>query len=62
MRLIVNRYGVQLLMPHPIPILEPKESVRVSDVIFEEIFEGMFQIIGLNAGRDLIYTHTGTNI
>ena len=61
MWLIINRYGVQLPMPHSIPICEPNESVIVSDVILEEILEGMFWIVGLDASKDLIYTHTGTN-
>ena len=33
---------LQLLMPHPVPIFEVKESVIVSDAILEEILEGMF--------------------
>ena len=40
MRLIVNTYGVWLLMPHSIPILQPKESIIVSDVILEDVQDG----------------------
>ena len=61
MRPVVNRYGVQLLMLHPITILKPKESTTVSDVIMEEILEGMCQVVGLDTSKDLTYTHTGTN-
>ena len=61
MRLIVNRYGVWLLMPHSIPILKLKEPVIVSDVILEEILEGMFWIVGFDTCKDSTYTHTGTN-
>ena len=46
-RPIVNRYGVQLLMPCPIPILKPRKTVIVSDVIPQEILEGIFWIVGI---------------
>ena len=58
---VVNRYGVQLLMPHSIPIHKPNEFVIVRDMIVKESLEEMFQIVGLNTGKVLIYTHTGTN-
>ena len=61
MRPIVNRDGVWLLMPHPVPILKPKESVIACVVILEEILEGMFWLFELDASKDLTYTHTGTN-
>ena len=61
MRPVANRYGVWILMPHPNCILKLKESVIVSDVIMEEILEGMFWLVGLDTGKDLTYTHIGAN-
>ena len=61
MRLVVNQCGVQLLMPHSIPIHKPKESIIIIDLIFKEILEEMVWQVGLDTGKDLIYTHTRTN-
>ena len=61
MMLVVNRYGMQCVMPHFVPVNKPKESVIVSDMIVKEILEEMFQIVGLNIGKVLIYTHAVTN-
>ena len=33
----------------------------MSDMIVKEILEEMFQLVGLDASKDLMYTHTGTN-
>ena len=54
MRQVINRYGVQLLMLHSIPIEKPKESVLVSDKIVMEILE-VFWITGLNISKVLMY-------
>ena len=55
MRPVINRYGVQLLMAHSIPIDKPKESVIVIDVVVREILEEVFQIIGFNISKVLMY-------
>ena len=52
---VINRYGVQLLIPHSVPIDQPKESVVVSKALLMEILEGVFQIIGLNISKVLKY-------
>ena len=61
MRPVENQYEVQFLMPHPTPVLEPQESVIISNVILDEILEEVFLQVELDIGKDLIYTHTRTN-
>ena len=48
-------------MSHSVPINKLKESDIVSDAIVKEILEEMFQIVGLNISKVLMYIHTGTN-
>ena len=57
MKLVVNRYGLQLLMQHFIPMDQPKESVVVSKELMMEILEEVFQKIGLKVGKALKYIH-----
>ena len=55
---VINRYGIQLLMPHFVPMYQPKESVLVSQELIERILEEVFQIIGLNVSKALEYIPT----
>ena len=58
MKPVINRYGVQLLMPHFVPMDQPKESVAVSKELIIEILEEEFQIVGLNVVKALEYVST----
>ena len=53
---VINRYGVQLLMPHFASINQPKESVMISQELMKGILEEVFQVVGLNVGNGLEYT------
>ena len=57
MKPVINRYGVGLLLPHPVPMDQPKESVVVSKELMMEILEEVFQIIRLNVSKALKYIH-----
>ena len=55
---VINRYRVQLLIPHFIPMDQPKESVVVSKALIMEILDEVFQIVGLNVSKALEYIPT----
>ena len=56
MKPVINRYGAQL-MPHSIPMDQPKECVVVSNALVMEILEEVFQIITLNVSKVLNNIH-----
>ena len=57
---VINRYWMQLLMPHFTPMNQPKESVVISQELIKGILEELFQVFGLNVGKALEYIPTLT--
>ena len=58
MMLVINRYGVQPILPHFASMNQPKESVMISQELMKGILEEVFQVVGLNVGEGLEYIPT----